>query len=222
MAGTTPTPSSVAVAAAASSADPSPVSATAASASPVSVLMGVDLGGLIPDGIHPQKWSHSLNTQLVAKPYLPPVLFAAIMLGLKDTIGKTRSTHHVKLLCLYCFAGGLFTIAGLDAGGLSFIQSGLKFLIGSNDNPLGNTLPFWGRFNLVPWLSMPLAAAAVTLSFPHASEERVVVYAGAAMLFPLFLGGVLKLLASKPDPPPSTVPTTGTPSASGGSTSISG
>lgn len=199
----------MAIAAAASTTAPPPVSAAAASASPVSSLLGVDLGGMIPD-VDVVSFSRTINTQLVAKPYLPLVLFAACMLALADTVGKTRSVHHVKLLCLYCFTGGLFTIASLDAGGLSFIQAGLKFLTGSNDNQMGATLPLWARFNLVPFLSMPLAAAAVILAFPHASEERTCVYAGLAMLSPLILGAVIKLLANKPDPPPSTVPTTGT------------
>ena len=199
-------PSAVATA---SSITPPAVSADAASASPVSSLLGVDLGGMLPAG-NLQSWSHFLNTQLAAKPYLPPLVYAALLLGLAEHLGKTRSMHHVKLVCLYAFAGGLFTIAGLDAGSLSFIQSGLKFLIGSTDNPLGNTLPFWARFTIVPWLSMPLAAAAVTLACPHASYEQTAVYAGAAMLAPLVLGFVLSALAPTPATPPSTVPTTGT------------
>ena len=144
------------------------------------------------------------------------------MLCLAEQFSKTKSMHHIKLLCLYLFAGGLFTIAGLDAGGPSFIQSGLKFLVGSTDNPLGNVLPFWARFSLVPWLSGPLAAAAITLAFPHASYEQTIVYAGAAMLAPLVIGFVLKAIAPTQDPPPSTVPTTGTVDATAGKTSISG
>ena len=142
------------------------------------------------------------------------------MLALADTVGKHRSVHHVKLLCLYIFSCSLLTIAALDTGGLSFVSEGLKFLIGSNDNPLGSILPLWARFNLVPWLAMPLAAAAVTLALPHADEEHVVVYAGAAILSPLIIGAILNWFAQKPDPAPSTVPTTG--ATTGGQTTVSG
>ena len=66
LAANSPTPSFMAVAAANSASNPSPVSADAASASPVSSLLGTDLGGMLSLSTSPLTWAHYLNTQIVA------------------------------------------------------------------------------------------------------------------------------------------------------------